>query len=151
MGTETMLDYWSLGFWANGTTALGPDSPPGLSGDKCGTVISEAGLLKWDRAEPPGCGRGSIAPSSGASSPVCPSTKSCYYYCSSPPTCESPKFISCNLARTYFHTGLCQATIGVKAYFKANIWCQDKVLTTTSFYFQICFLFTSIKIDCHPH
>ena len=40
MGTETVLDDWSLGCWANGIPALGPGPPHGLDG-----TWAEAGLL----------------------------------------------------------------------------------------------------------
>ena len=45
MRSETVLDYTSLGYLAKGTAALAPGHPPGLGGDKCGSVAPKVGLL----------------------------------------------------------------------------------------------------------
>ena len=44
MGTEAVLDYWSLRFQANGVAALGP-IPPELGDVNCRPTATEAGLL----------------------------------------------------------------------------------------------------------
>ena len=46
MGTEAVLDYWSLRFQANGVAALGP-IPPELGDVNCRPTATEAGLLPW--------------------------------------------------------------------------------------------------------